>query len=240
MTTFRDRLRALPVLPERLPVLEVSDLDALPPSPQELFAAWFDEAVGAGLLAPHAMTLATADATGRVHARTLLCKDVTADGWWFAGHADSPKGRDLTANPHAALTFFWRELGRQVRVTGPATPDAEVGAADFRARPDPSRAAGLVGRQSEPLATPAEHAAAFGAALERAVADPDLVAPTWTAWVVAPVEVEFWQARPDRGQTRLRYRADHPADRPAGTPGAPDRRPAPRAVTTWTKELLWP
>lgn len=236
MTTFRDRLRALPVLPERLGSLDVDDLDALPASPQELFTAWFDDAVGAGLLAPHAMTLATADAAGRVHARTLLCKDVTADGWWLAGHADSPKGRDLAANPHAALTFFWRELGRQVRVTGPATPDARVGAADFRARPDASRAAGLVGRQSEPLASPAEHAAAFAAALERAAADPGLVAPTWRAWVVAPVEVEFWQARPDRGQTRLRYRADEPAD----TPEAPEYRPAPRAATTWTKELLWP
>lgn len=241
MTTFRDRLRGLPVFPEHLPVLDVSDLGALPASPQELFAAWFDDAVGAGLLAPHAMTLATADVAGRVHARTLICKDVTAEGWWFAGRADSPKGRDLAANPHASLTFFWRELGRQVRVTGPAMPDPEVGAADFRARPDASRAAGLVGRQSEPLASPDEHADAFAAALERAVADPDLVAPAWTAWVVTPVEVEFWQARHDRGQTRLRYRADHRADNRADDRADnPEDRSAPRTATTWTKELLWP
>lgn len=231
MSTFRERLRALPVFPEGLPELDMSRLDALPATPHELFAAWFDDAVDAGLLAPHAMTLSTADAAGRVHARTVICKDLTDDGWWFAGHADSPKGRDLATNPHAALTFFWRELGRQVRVSGPVTPDHAVGAEDFRTRPAPSRAAGLVGvrRQSEPLGALAEHDAAFAAALERAAADADLVAPSWTAWVVTPVEVEFWQTRVGRGQTRLRYRADEP------TPSHPAT-----GTTLWTKELLWP
>jgi pyridoxamine 5'-phosphate oxidase len=228
VTSFRERLRRLATFPEELPRFDVGDLDALPPTPQELFARWFDDALAAGLPAPHAATLSTADASGRVHARTLICKDVTEDGWWFAGRADSPKGRDLAVNPHAALTFFWRELGRQVRVTGAATPDAEVGARDFRARPDASRAAGLVGRQSEVLAAPAEHDAAFAAALDRVRADPDLVDPAWTAWVLTPVEVEFWQARADKDQTRLRYRAGEPASSQAPM------------ETTWTKELLWP
>ncbi|AEG44755.1 pyridoxal 5'-phosphate synthase [Isoptericola variabilis] len=230
MTTFRERLRDLPVFPEDLPGWEVADLDALPATPHELFVAWFDDAVDAGLLAPHAATLSTTDAAGRVHARTLICKEVTDDGWWFAGHADSPKGRDLESNPHAALTFFWRELGRQVRVSGPVTPDAEAGAADFRARPDASRAAGLVGRQSEPLGSLAEHRAAWADALERVRAEPALVAPTWTAWVLAPTEVEFWATGTGTGQTRVRYRTDLAASLEAG-----DRTPAP-----WTKELLWP
>src|SRR5690606_29634828 len=120
-----------------------------------------------------------------------------------------PKGRDLAANPHAALTFFWPELGRQVKVTGSATPAGpEVSRADFLARPDASRAAGLVNRQSEPLGSVEEYQRAFDEALRAVTADPELVAPDWAAYVLAPTEVEFWQA-PDVGpHVRLLYRAD--------------------------------
>ncbi|MEL7974480.1 pyridoxal 5'-phosphate synthase [Isoptericola sp. F-RaC21] len=223
--TFRERLRALPTFPPGLPPfgVDLDDLAAAPATPQQLFAQWFDDALAAGVGAPHAATLSTADADGHVHARTLVIKDVTEAGWWFAGHATSPKGRDLAENPHAALTVFWRDLGRQVRVTGRASsagPDA--GAADFRARPDGSRAAGLVGHQSEPLGSRQAYWDAFSGRLDEAREHPDAVAPAWTAWVLAPESVEFWAASDDRGQSRLRYRTD--------APGAP----------TWTKELLWP
>lgn len=222
--TFRERLRALPSFPPGLPSfgVDLDDLPTAPGTPQELFGRWFDDALAAGVGAPHAAVLSTADADGRVHARTLVIKDVTSDGWWFAGHATSPKGRDLAANPHASLTFFWRDLGRQVRVTGSATSaGAEAAAADFRARPEGSRAAGLVGHQSEPLGSRAEYRYAFAERLEEARAHPEEVAATWTSWVLAPAEVEFWQTSDDKGQARLRYR----------------RTSAP---TTWTKELLWP
>lgn len=222
MTSFRERLRALPVLPEGLSAWEVEDLGALPARPHQLFERWFDEAVAAGSTGPHAMTLSTSDGHGAVHARTVILKDLTADGWWFAGHASSPKGLDLAADPRAALTFLWRETGRQVRVAGTVTSHPEDGAADFRARPDASRAAGLVDHQSEVLGTLGEHRAAWADALDRVRADPDLVAPTWTAWRLAPHEVEFWQSGTGTGQTRVRYRTDDPAD------------------PTWTKELLWP
>ncbi|GAA1737752.1 pyridoxal 5'-phosphate synthase [Isoptericola hypogeus] len=221
-TSFRERLRALPTFPPGLPPfgIDLDDLPSAPGTPQDLFARWFDDALAAGIGAPHAAVLSTADAEGRVHARTLVLKDVTAAGWWFAGHAASPKGRDLAANPHASLTVFWRELGRQVRITGRATSAGpEAGAADFRARPDGSRAAGLVGHQSEPLGSRAEYSRAFADRLEDARADPAAVAPSWTAWTLAPTEVEFWQASDDKGQARLRYRLEN---------------------TTWTKELLWP
>ncbi|MFE6970801.1 pyridoxal 5'-phosphate synthase [Isoptericola sp. NPDC057653] len=226
--TFRERLRALPTFPPDLPPFSVDldDLATAPATPQGLFERWFDDALAAGVGAPHAATLSTADAEGRVHARTLVIKDVTDDGWWFAGHASSPKGRDLDANPSAALTVFWRDLGRQVRVTGRAAsagPDA--GAADFRARPEGSRAAGLVGHQSEPLGSRDEYWDAFADRLADTRADPAVVAPGWTAWVLAPETVEFWAASDDKGQSRLRYRS-------TGTTTEND--PA------WTKELLWP
>ncbi|MFI2101892.1 pyridoxal 5'-phosphate synthase [Isoptericola sp. NPDC019693] len=226
--TFRERLRALPTFPPGLPPfgVDLDDLDTAPATPQELFAQWFDDALATGVGAPHAATLSTADAAGRVHARTLVIKDVTADGWWFAGHATSPKGRDLAENAHAALTVFWRDLGRQVRVTGRATTAGPgAGAADFRARPDGSRAAGLVGHQSEPLDSPGQYRDAFAARLDEVREHPDAVAPAWTAWVLAPASVEFWAASDDRGQSRLRYRTG---------PSTPENSPA------WTKELLWP
>ncbi|MCP2264234.1 pyridoxal 5'-phosphate synthase [Promicromonospora thailandica] len=216
--TLRERLRALPAFAR--PGLPAFDPDAAPATPHELFEAWLDQAIDGGLLAPHAATLSTADAAGHVTARTLVLKDVTADGWWFASQSTGPKGRDLAANPHAALTFFWPELGRQVKVTGsaaPAGPDASR--ADFLARPDASRAAGLVNRQSEPLGSRAEYERAFAEALRTVTADPELAAEGWTAYVLAPTSVEFWQAPADGPHTRLLYRAD---------------------ADGWTRGLLWP
>jgi pyridoxamine 5'-phosphate oxidase len=216
--TFRERLRALPTFAR--PGLPAFDPDAAPSTPHELFVAWVDDAIEADLLAAHAATLSTADAAGHVHARTLLLKDVTADGWWFASQSTSPKGRDLAANPHAALTFFWPELGRQVKVTGSAaSAGPEASRADFLARPDLSRAAGLVDHQSEPLASRQEYDRAFAEALRAVSTDPELTAPDWTAYVVTPTEVEFWQAPDDGPHTRLLYRA--------GADG-------------WTTGLLWP
>lgn len=216
--TFRERLRALPTFGRTgLPVLDPA---AAPPTPHELFVAWMDEAIDAGLLAPQAATLSTADTAGHVHARTLVLKDVTAHGWWFASQSTGPKGRDLAANPHAAMTFFWPELGRQVKVTGSAaSAGAEASRADFLARPDASRAAGLVNHQSEPLDSLDEYRRAFAEALRAVTADPGLTAPDWTAYVLAPAEVEFWQAPDDGPHTRLRYRAD---------------------ADGWTTTLLWP
>lgn len=216
--TLRDRLRALPVVPEL--GLPGFDPDAVPATPHELFLTWLDDAVTAQALAPHAMVLSTAAADGKVHARTLLLKNVSTAGWWFATQASGPKGRDLEANPHAAATFFWPALGRQVKVTGtaaPATPEASD--ADFLARSDPSRAACLVGRESEPLASLAEYRAAFAEALDAVTTDPQLTAPDWTAYILTPTTVEFWQAATDGPQVRLLYR---------------------EAAAAWTTTLLYP
>lgn len=216
--TFRERLRALPAFPR--PGLPSLDPDAAPDDPQALFVTWLEEAIDAGLLLPHAATLSTAEPSGRVHARTLLVKDVTADGWWFASQSTSQKGRDLAANPHAAMTFLWPELGRQVKVTGTAAPAGpEASRADFLARSDLSRAAGLVGRQSEPLATREEYDRAFADALRAVTEDPELTAPDWTAYILTPVEVEFWQAPDDGAHVRLLYRAE---------------------ADGWSTGLLWP
>ncbi|KON72089.1 hypothetical protein M768_16650 [Cellulosimicrobium cellulans F16] len=221
--SLRERLRALPVFGADLPGL---DVDAAPEEPSTLFVGWLDEAIGAGLPAPHAATLSTADASGRVDARTLILKDVDGDGWVFATRADSPKGVALAQNPNAALTFFWREHGRQVRVRGPVVPlGPEASAADFLARSDYSRATALAGPQSAPLASPDAYRTAWDAALAQVRAQPGLVLDAWASYALEPTSVEFWASSPD-GQIRLRYTAS--TETGAATPHP------------WTKELLWP
>jgi pyridoxamine 5'-phosphate oxidase len=131
--SFRQMLRALPDFPERLPDFDPA---AAPADPAALFRQWLAEALAAGVPQPNACSLATADERGRPSSRMLILKDIDADGWHFATSRESRKGRELSANPHAALNFFWQLQGRQVRVAGDVVElSAEASAADWHARP---------------------------------------------------------------------------------------------------------
>ncbi|MET4137320.1 pyridoxamine 5'-phosphate oxidase family protein [Pseudarthrobacter sp. PvP090] len=131
--SFRQLLRALPDFPEVLPDF---DPDAAPTDPAELFRQWLGEALAAGVPQPNACSLATADELGRPSSRMLILKDVDADGWHFATSRKSRKGRELAANPHAALNFFWQQQGRQVRAAGDVMElSAAASEADWHARP---------------------------------------------------------------------------------------------------------
>lgn len=131
--SLRDRLRALPAFAADLPTFDVS---SAPATAHELFLQWLDHALANGVQQPHACTLSTAGPTGHVTARTLILKDLVNGQWVFAGARSTRKGIDLAANPSAALTFYWPELGRQVRVTGEVEElRSEVAAADWAARP---------------------------------------------------------------------------------------------------------
>lgn len=215
---MRPWLRSLPVFdPEQLPEFDPA---AAPASPIELFTGWLRSAAATGVPAPHAAVLATADPAGRAASRTLILKDLDARGWYFATQSTSPKGQDLAQNPQAALTFFWPRQGRQVRIQGLAEQlPAQAGAEDFLDRPEGSRAAALVGHQSEPLASRQEYWDAFAESLAQVRAEPHLVAPQWGAYLLRPQWVEFWAATADRGQVRLRYTADDDA---------------------WSRSLRWP
>lgn len=220
--SLRDRLRAIPPFPAELPGFEP---DAGASTPEAQFLGWLDEAIGAGQPAPHVMTLSTADAEGRVGARNLILKDIDERGWQFASHATSPKARELAENPRVALSFWWPVLGRQIRVVGTATAlPAEESGRDFLARPTASRAAALVGHQSETMADRDDFAQALQDANERLDASAELTDPAWTVYAVAPDSVEFWQARHDRAHTRLRYERQRGAD----------------VQAVWTTTLLWP
>jgi pyridoxamine 5'-phosphate oxidase len=190
---LRSWLRSLPVFPEQIPHFDTGEL---PDAPEALFLEWLESAVAAGQPAAHAACLSTSDSNAVPSARYLILKDVDERGWQFASHRTSPKGRDLTGNPVAALTFFWPAIARQVRLTGTVTElPPEESARDFLARPIGSRAATLVGRQSEPLINSNSYGAALDAAL-RELDDPDAVDSDWTLYALNPARVEFWQASP--------------------------------------------
>jgi pyridoxamine 5'-phosphate oxidase len=215
--SVRDLLRGLPVFDRPLPAF---DAESVPGEPSALFLLWLHEAIDAGVSEPHAMTLATVDVAGRPDARVLILKDVDADGWQFATAATSAKGSQLAVSPHAALSFHWREQGRQVRVRGAvAAADPSVSAADFLAKPDGSRIAGLVGRQSAVLEDSRKLALEIEAASRRLAEDPFAVAEDHVVYVLIPAEVEFWQGDRQRQHIRLRYR---------------------RSVNDWITERLWP
>ncbi|MFJ2824368.1 pyridoxal 5'-phosphate synthase [Streptomyces toxytricini] len=217
---FHAALHSLRVWDVSLPRFDAA---SAPAEPGVLFREWFVHAVQAGQVEPHTMSLATVDPQGRPDARILMLHDADARGWHFASHSSSAKGRQLAARPDAALVFYWPAVARQVRVRGRvAALGPEVSQADLAVRSRGALAAALTGRQSEVLGSADELAAASAAAWERAAAEPDAVAPTWTAYVLEPVEVEFFQGDAARRHVRLRYRRDSPD------------------AAAWTRELLWP
>ncbi|MFJ5551778.1 pyridoxal 5'-phosphate synthase [Streptomyces sp. NPDC093225] len=199
----REWLRGIDVFAGPLPEFEP---ERAPADPVRLFLSWLSDAVADGLRDPHAMTLSTVDEDGDPDARTLVLKGVDASGWQFAGHAFSPKGHQLAVHPRGALTFYWPEHGRQVRLRGPVAPGtAGASAADFLGRSATARAESLLARQSQYLADAAERDQALEKSLTLVEREPSLVDSAWTLYTLAPTEVEFWQAARSRVHTRLRY-----------------------------------
>ncbi|MEU7031285.1 pyridoxal 5'-phosphate synthase [Streptomyces sp. NPDC046275] len=216
---FQEALRSLRVWDTELPGFDPADV---PEEPVALFHGWFTEAVEAGAVEPHTLSLATADEAGRPDVRIVMLHGADARGWHFASHAGSAKGRQLAARPEAALVFYWPVRGRQVRVRGRVvTGTPEEAYADLHARTPGALASALVGHQSEPLESLDALARASEAAWDRAHREPEAHAESWTLYVLEPEEVEFFQGDERRRHVRLRYRRAEGGQR-------------------WTRELLWP
>jgi pyridoxamine 5'-phosphate oxidase len=212
-----EMLRCLDSLAGPFPAFDPA---AVPEDPRDLFVAWFQQAVDAGVHEPHAMTLSTVDDAGYPDARVLILKALDRDGWHFAATRTSRKGAQIDKNPKAALTFYWQPLGRQVRLRG-AVKDMGLAArdADFRAKPAGSRAAALLARQSQVLCGTDEFDRALARQRARVAEDPGIVAPDWAVYALEPTEIEFWQGDEQRRHIRLRYR---------------------RHGVGWRRERLWP
>jgi pyridoxamine 5'-phosphate oxidase len=182
--------------------------DDLAEDPLEQFRRWYAEAAGV-VDVPDAMALATASPTGAPSVRMVLLKRFDESGLVFYSHYTSRKGRELEANPRAALLFHWSPLGRQVRVEGSAErlPEEESDAY-FATRPRDAQIGALASRQSEPLTSRAELCERL-AELESGYAGaPVPRPPTWGGYRVVPDAWEFWQHRDSRLHDRFRYERD--------------------------------
>jgi pyridoxamine 5'-phosphate oxidase len=175
-------------------------------NPLDRFQEWFREAEQAGVEVPEAMTLATADAEGAPSARMLLLKSADEAGFVFYSGYASRKGGELDENPRAALVFYWRPLGKQVRVEGPVERVSEAeSAAYFATRPRGSQLAAWASRQSGPLASREELEARY-AELEREYEGREVpLPPHWGGYRLRPEAIELWQHRENRLHDRIRY-----------------------------------
>ncbi len=173
--------------------------------PLDQFRVWFAEA-GAAVEMPEAMALATATPAGSPSLRMVLLKQFDERGLVFHTHYTSRKGRELEANPRAALLFHWSALGRQVRVEGSVErlPEEESDVY-FATRPRGAQIGALASRQSEPLES-RDVLEQRLAELERTLARESPARPaTWGGYRVVPDAWEFWQHRDNRLHDRFRY-----------------------------------
>ena len=190
--------------------------------PLALFADWLKLARAKEPNDANAMSLATVDEAGLPDVRMVLLKDFDARGFTFYSNAESSKGRQLAANPKAALGFHWKSLRRTVRLRGTIKiVEPETADAYFATRDRGARIGAWASDQSRPLAS--------RLALEKKIAA--LVAkfglgdvprpPHWIGWRLSPLRIEFWQDRPFRLHDRLEFSRPDPA-------------------TPWEKRRLYP
>lgn len=175
--------------------------------PFGLFQTWLADAEKSEPADPEAMALATADADGLPNVRMILLKGADERGFVFYTNCGSAKGGELAVNPKAALLFYWKSLGRQIRVRGPVEPVTEAEAdAYFATRHPQSRIGAWASRQSRPLESRAaleEAVARYADEFDgREVSRPDY----WRGYRVRPVEIEFWQNGEYRLHDRIVFR----------------------------------
>tara|TARA_B110000467_G_C18209950_1_gene416801 strand:- start:2 stop:640 length:639 start_codon:yes stop_codon:yes gene_type:complete len=170
------------------------------------FIAWFTHAVNINVSEVNAMVLSTVSENGVPSARVLLLKGIENGGFTFFTNYNSTKGSDLAVNPNACLTFFWRELEQQIRVTGIVEKiDENLSEAYFHSRPRGSQISALASNQSS-IVNRREDLTDEIERLEKLYENKEIPRPeNWGGYVLKPTSVEFWQGRSSRLHDRFLY-----------------------------------
>jgi pyridoxamine 5'-phosphate oxidase len=174
--------------------------------PLALVREWCDGAVAAGLEEANAMALATASPEGMPSVRIVLLKGIDDRGIRFFTNYESRKGRELDANPRAAVALYWRPLGRQIRMEGLVERlSTEESDAYFASRERESRLGAWASRQGRPIPSREALLAAFEDAGARHPAD-DVERPDyWGGYRLVPEAIELWEGRPNRLHDRVHF-----------------------------------
>ncbi len=178
--------------------------DKVPADPLVLFHQWLEAAIDQGLTEPNAMTLATVNSDGNPAARVVLLKEIFHGRFVFYTNYESNKGRELEANPNAALVFLWLEMQRQVRVSGWVERVSTAMSDEYFAqRPEESRLGAVISPQSRPVSRREELEKAFRELQKQkaTVSRP----PHWGGYQLWPEQIEFWQGRENRLHDRILY-----------------------------------
>ncbi len=177
--------------------------------PLAQFAIWMDEAVASDVIDPTAMTLSTADTAGRPSARVVLLKGYDARGFVFFTNYESKKGQELTANPNAALSFYWSDLERQIIIRGTTEKTSvEESQGYFATRPFESRIGAWASKQSSVLPNRQEIDLRVAEIRKKFAGQEIPCPPFWGGFRVTPNKFEFWQGRVNRLHDRICYTLD--------------------------------
>jgi len=178
----------------------------VPKDPIALFETWFAQATRAECPEPNAMVLATANAAGTPSARVVLLKGLSQGDFCFFTNYESQKGIEMEAHPIVAMNFFWKELERQVRITGSvqkiASSESE---AYFHSRPVSSQIGAWSSPQSQVIPDRTFLEKLFASNTEKYASGIVPLPSHWGGYIVHPTQMEFWQGRSSRLHDRIRY-----------------------------------